>query len=98
MQYEIRSFRVLSLLRSMPLVFLVIGLLVGIFIFLIAPTGAIAGIGFGTRILSWLIFSIIYAIVLTISVCLIALFYNFVVKKIKIKGIEFNLEQKQAQQ
>jgi len=90
--YEIKSVSVVSLVKNFPIVFALLGALIGIFTFFIFPTELAANLGFGARILSWLIFIVLYTVIMSLGIVVLSGIYNFVVGKIG-KGVTINLEQ-----
>jgi hypothetical protein len=72
-------------------VFLAVGFVVGLFAFLIVPNPQAAGLGFFTRLLSSLLFAILYAIFVTLGLALVGWVYNLLTKKIK--GITLVVEE-----
>ena len=90
--YEVKRVGVVSLLKNFPIVFALLGALIGIFTFFIFPTELAANLGFGARFLSWLIFIVLYTAIMSIGVVVVALIYDFVVGKIG-KGVVVDLEQ-----
>jgi hypothetical protein len=90
--YEINKIEVSSLVKSFPIVFALLGALIGIFTFFIFPTELAANLGFGARILSWLIFIVLYTAIMSVGLIVVSIIFNFVVSKLG-KGIVINLEQ-----
>ncbi len=90
--YEIKSVSVVSLVKNFPIVFALLGALIGIFTFFIFPTELASNLGFGARILSLLIFIVLYTVIMSIGIVVLSWIYNFVVGKIG-KGVAINLEQ-----
>ena len=90
--YEVKRVGVVSLLKNFPIVFALLGALIGIFTFFIFPTELAANLGFGARFLSWLIFIVLYTAIMSIGVVVVALIYDFVVGKIG-QGVVVDLEQ-----
>ena len=90
--YEVKSVSVVSLIRNFPIVFALLGALIGIFTFFIFPTDLAANLGFGAKLLSWFIFIILYTFIMSIGIVVVAWIYNFVVGRIG-KGAVLNLEQ-----
>lgn len=88
---EVKSVSVVSLVKNFPIVFALLGALIGIFTFFIFPTELASNLGFGARILSWLIFIVLYTAIMSIGVIVVAWIYNFVVGKIG-KGVVIDLE------
>jgi hypothetical protein len=88
---EVKSVSVVSLVKNFPIVFALLGALIGIFTFFLFPTELASNLGFGARILSWLIFIVLYTAIMSIGVIVVAWIYNFVVGKIG-KGVVIDLE------
>jgi hypothetical protein len=88
---EVKSVSVVSLFKNFPIVFALLGALIGIFTFFLFPTELASNLGFGARILSWLIFIVLYTAIMSIGVIVVAWIYNFVVGKIG-KGVVIDLE------
>ncbi|MDD5020661.1 MAG: hypothetical protein PHR82_00815 [Endomicrobiaceae bacterium] len=91
-KYEIKGVVVGSLVKNFPVVFALLGALIGIFTFFIFPTELAANLGFGAKLLSWLIFIVLYTLIMSVGVIAIAWIYNFIVGKIG-KGAVLELEQ-----
>ena len=90
--YEINKIAVGSLVKNFPIVFALLGALIGIFTFFIFPTELAANLGFGARILSWLIFIVLYTAIMSIGIVVVAALFNVVAGK-RGKGVVVNLEQ-----
>lgn len=90
--YELKSVCAVSLCKNFPIVFALLGALIGIFTFFIFPTELAANLGFGARILSWLIFIVLYTLIMSVGVVVVAWLYNIVAGKMT-KGVVFQLEQ-----
>jgi len=90
MNYEVKRVNVVSIFRSVSLVFLIVGLVVGLFAFLIIPNPQAEGLGFFTRLLAGLMFAVLYALFVTLGLALVAFLYNLLTKKIR--GITLQLE------
>ena len=90
--YEIKSVSVVSLVKNFPIVFALLGALIGIFTFFIFPTELASNLGFGARILSWLIFIVLYTVIMSVGILVVSWIYNFVVGKTG-KGAIIDLEQ-----
>ena len=90
--YEIKSVSVVSLVKNFPIVFALLGALIGIFTFFIFPTELASNLGFGARILSWLIFIVLYTVIMSVGIAVVSWIYNFVVSKTG-KGAVIDLEQ-----
>jgi len=91
-KYEIKGVVVGSLVKNFPVVFALLGALIGIFTFFIFPTELAANLGFGAKLLSWLIFIVLYTLIMSVGIIAIAWLYNFVIGKIG-KGAVLELEQ-----
>lgn len=94
--YEINKIEVSSLVKTFPIVFALLGALIGIFTFFIFPTELAANLGFGARILSWLIFIVLYTAIMSIGLIIVAALFNFVSGKLG-KGIVINLAQSEEE-
>ncbi len=94
--YEIKSMSVVSLFKVFPIVFALFGAIIGIFTFFIFPAEVAAGLGFGARILSWLLFIVLYTAIMSVGIAVVVWIYNFIVKKIG-SGVVVNLEQQQIE-
>ena len=91
-KYEIKGVVVSSLFKNFPVVFALLGALIGIFTFFIFPTELAGNLGFGAKLLSWLIFIVLYTLIMSVGVIAVAWLYNFIVVKIG-KGAVLELEQ-----
>ncbi|MCX5781679.1 MAG: hypothetical protein NT145_03100 [Elusimicrobia bacterium] len=91
---EIKKINLVSVLKSIPIVFGVLGIVIGIFTFFLFPTEIARNLSIGARLLSWLIFVILYTAIMVLGIVLISWLYNVVVAKIG--GISVELEQKES--
>jgi hypothetical protein len=91
---EIKKINIVSVLKNLPIVFGVLGIVIGIFTFFIFPTEIARNLSFGARLLSWLIFVVLYTAIMVAGIVLIAWLYNIVGSKIG--GITLELEQKES--
>ena len=91
-KYEIKGVVVGSLIKNFPVVFALLGALIGIFTFFIFPTELAGNLGFGAKLLSWLIFVVLYTLIMSVGIFAVAWLYNFIVGKIG-KGAVLELEQ-----
>jgi hypothetical protein len=92
--YDVKSVQIFSVLKVFPIVFGILGAVIGIFTFFIFPTDLAAGLGFGPRFLSWLIFVVLYAVIMSVGAIAVAWLYNFVAAKMN-SGIVISLEPKE---
>ena len=69
--YEVKGVSVVSLFKNFPIVFAMLGALIGIFTFFIFPTDLAANLGIGARILSWLIFIVLYTAIMSVGVVVV---------------------------
>ena len=93
--YDVKKVQIMSILKVFPIVFLILGAVIGIFTFFLTPTDLAAGLGFGARLLSWLIFVFLYAAIMSLGAIFVAFLYNIVVEKILGSGIVIALEPKE---
>jgi len=92
MNYELRRINIRSLLKPIPLIFVITGFVMGLFTFFFFPAPAVQTLGGGTRFLSYIIFVILYTVIMEAMVLFFAWLYNLISPKTK--GIVFHLEQK----
>ena len=90
--YEIKKVNIISVLKVLPIVFGILGVVIGLFTFFIFPTEIARTLSIGARLLSWLIFVVLYTAIMVAGIALISWLYNFVV--VKMGGVSFDLEQK----
>ncbi len=91
--YEVKNISVVSLLKTFPIVFAILGIVIGIFTFFIFPTEIAQNLSVGARMLSWLIFIVLYTLIMVAGIVLIAWLYNMVVGKFG--GAVISLETKE---
>lgn len=91
--YEIKKVSVMSLVKNFPIVFAILGTVIGIFTFFLFPTEIARNLSFGARFLSWLIFVVLYTIIMFAGIVLISWLYNFVCAKVG--GVVLSLEPKE---
>jgi hypothetical protein len=65
------------ILSTVSVIFLIAGAVIGIFTFFLFPTAAAAGLGFGAKLLAWIIFIILYALIMTVGILIVVWLYNF---------------------
>ncbi|MDR1941750.1 MAG: hypothetical protein LBQ47_05430 [Endomicrobium sp.] len=93
--YEVKRVQIISILKVFPIVFLILGAVIGIFTFFLTPTDLAAGLGFGARLLSWLIFVFLYAAIMSLGAICVAFLYNIVSAKVIGSGLVISLEPKE---
>ncbi|HBU69884.1 MAG TPA: hypothetical protein DEE98_05815 [Elusimicrobia bacterium] len=76
--YQLKKVVLGSLVKSLPVVFVVVGALIGLFTFFIFPTEVARNLTIGARFLSWLIFVVLYAILMVAGVFVISFLYNWI--------------------
>jgi hypothetical protein len=94
MTYEVKKINVGSLTKIVPIIFGIVGVVIGLFTFFLFPTEVAQGLAFGTRLLSWLIFVVLYTIIMYVGLVVISLLYNWVSGKTG--GVVIALEEKQS--
>lgn len=92
--YDVKKVQLISVVKVFPIVFGILGAIIGIFTFFIFPTDLAAGLGFGPRFLSWLIFVVLYTVIMSVGAIVVAWLYNFVANKMN-SGIVISLEPKE---
>jgi hypothetical protein len=91
---EIKSVSVLSLLKVLPLVFAIVGAVIGIFTFFIFPTDIASSLGFGQRILAWVIFTAFYTVIMVVGAVVLGYVYNLVVRWLGV-AVSINIDKKE---
>ncbi len=92
--YDVRKVQIMSVIKVFPIVFAIMGVLIGIFTFFITPTDLAAGLGVGLRFASLLVFVILYALIMSIGAIVVAFLYNFIAEKMG-SGVVISLEPKE---
>ena len=92
--YDVKKVQIFSVIKVFPIVFAILGALIGIFTFFITPTDLAAGLGFGARVLSWVIFVALYTLIMSVGAIAVAWIYNFVSGKMG-SGAVISLEPKE---
>ncbi|MCK9583015.1 MAG: hypothetical protein M0Q46_05355 [Endomicrobiales bacterium] len=92
MIYEVKKFNLVSMLKLLPAIFAIVPVVIGLFTFFILTTEVAAGLGTATRLISWLIFVVLYTVIMLLGITVIALLYNWLSNKIG--GIVVTLEEK----
>jgi hypothetical protein len=91
--YEVKNIAVKSLFKNVPIVFAILGLVIGIFTFFLFPTDIAQNLSVGARLLSWLIFVVLYTLIMVAGIVLVSFLYNWVVGKVG--GVVIDIEQKE---
>jgi hypothetical protein len=91
--YEVKNISVKSLFKSIPVVFAILGVVIGIFTFFIFPTEIAQNLTVGARLLSWLIFVVLYTLIMVVGIVLVSWLYNWVVGRTS--GVVIDIEQKE---
>jgi predicted Co/Zn/Cd cation transporter (cation efflux family) len=91
--YDVKKIQVASVLKVLPVVFAILGALIGLITFFFFPTDLAAGLGFGAKLLSWVIFVVIYTVIMAVGALVVAWLYNFVTSKLN-SSIVISLETK----
>ena len=81
---EIKRFSIKSILKIVPLIFLLLGLLIGVlsFIYLNTLPGEFPGLGFWGWLLAILLYGIFSCIISSVIIVVAALVYNWLSSKI----------------
>jgi hypothetical protein len=91
--FEVKKVGISSLVKNIPIVFSILGAVIGIFTFFLFPTEIARNLSFGARLLSWLIFVVLYTLIMVVGIMLISWLYNWVVGKVG--GVVLELDQKE---
>ena len=93
--YEVKNIAVKSLVKNVPVVFAILGAVIGLFTFFLFPTEIAKDLAFGAKFLSWLIFVVLYTLIMFVGIVLISWLYNWVVGKMG--GVVINIEQREEE-
>ena len=93
--YEVKNISVKSLVKNVPVVFAILGAVIGIFTFFLFPTEIAKDLAFGAKFRSWLIFVLLYTLIMFVGLVLISWLYNWVVGKMG--GVVINIEQREEE-
>ncbi|OGS18058.1 MAG: hypothetical protein A2219_00795 [Elusimicrobia bacterium RIFOXYA2_FULL_50_26] len=91
--YEVKNIGIKSLIKGLPIVFVILGALIGLFTFFIFPTEIASNLTFGAKFLSWAIFVVLYAVLMALGIVIVAALYNWISKKMG--GISIDIEEVQ---
>ncbi|MCL2388995.1 MAG: hypothetical protein FWC85_01265 [Elusimicrobia bacterium] len=90
---EIKSVAILPLVKVLPIVFGIVGTVIGLFMFFFFPTDIAASLGFGQRFLAWLMFIAFYTAIMVAGAVAVAWLYNMVSAKLGM-CVSVNIEKK----
>ncbi|MCA6079402.1 hypothetical protein [Candidatus Endomicrobiellum agilis] len=92
--YNVKKIQILSLLETLPIIFMILGIVIGLLSFFLLPLGLITGFGFSVRkLLTYFTFVAFYTISTTVGSIVIVWLYNFIAARLNI-GITVSLESK----
>jgi hypothetical protein len=91
--YEVKKIAPSSLLKNVPIVFGILGIVIGIFTFFVFPNEVARDLSVGARLLSWLIFVVLYTLIMLVGLMLVAFLYNWVVNLFG--GVTIDIEPKE---
>jgi len=78
LEYKIKKVGVKWVLTTMSVLFALVGSIIGIFTFFFFPAVAAAGLGFGGKLLAWLIFVILYTLIMVVGILVMVWLYNII--------------------
>ncbi|MFH1540777.1 MAG: hypothetical protein ABID79_02860 [Elusimicrobiota bacterium] len=78
MRYEVKKVEMKWVLTTMSTIFALVGVVIGIFTFFLFPAAATAGLGFGGKLLAWLIFVVLYTLIMVVGILAIVWLYNVI--------------------
>jgi hypothetical protein len=93
MNYELKSIAPGTLFFNAIRIFLIVGFLVAIISFFIVPNPNLRIVGFFPKLAATLLFTLVYGVVISLIVTLIAWLYNLWAGKFK--GVSIRLEQQE---
>jgi len=77
-QFQIKKIGTKWVLTTMSAIFAIAGAIIGIFTFFIFPTAAAVGLGFGAKLLAWLIFVVLYTLIMMVGILIVVWLYNII--------------------
>ena len=77
--FEVKKIVVGSLVKVVPIIFAILGAVIGIFTFFVFPNEMVQDLNFGAKLLSWLIFLVLYTLIMFIGIVIVSWLYNWVV-------------------
>jgi hypothetical protein len=91
--YDVKKVQVASVLKVVPVVFAILGSLIGLLMFFFFPTDLTAGLGFVAKLVSWVIFVVLYTVIMVLVLLVVVWLYNFVASKLN-SSVVISLELK----
>jgi hypothetical protein len=79
--YAVKKVDVLSVLKILPIVFAIVGTVIGIFTFFVFPTDVASTLSAGQRFIAWVIFLVIYTALMVVGCVAVLWLYNVIVEK-----------------
>ncbi|MDR3112079.1 MAG: hypothetical protein LBU55_02780 [Elusimicrobiota bacterium] len=76
--YSVKQIQVYSLLKIFPIVFSIVGAIIGLFTFFLFPTEVAVSLTILQKVMAWVIFLVIYTALMVVGSILVAWIYNFV--------------------
>ncbi|MDR3253595.1 MAG: hypothetical protein LBT07_01345 [Endomicrobium sp.] len=92
--YDVKRVQISSILKIFPTIFLILGVVIGVFVFFISPTELATGLSFGAKFLSWCFFVVLYTVIMAIGTITVAWLYNLVASKLT-GGVVISIEPKE---
>ena len=74
--YEVKKINVGSIFKVVPVIFAILGIVIGLFTFFIFPTDVARDLTVGARLLSWLIFVALYTVIMAVGIAIVSWLYN----------------------
>jgi hypothetical protein len=93
--YDVRKVQISSMLKVLFCVFVILGIVIGLFTFFLFPTELATGFSIRAKFLSWFLFVVIYTVIMLITAVVAVWLYNLVAGKLLGHGIIVSLEPKE---
>lgn len=94
MKLEVRSISISSIVTSsLPLVVFFLALLGGVVTFMVLPNLQLAPMGFGQKLLSVFLYSLLYVVITTAVIVFAAFVYNVFSGVLGLRGITIDIEE-----
>jgi hypothetical protein len=79
--YNVKKIQVSSVLKALPIIFAIPGAIIGYSHFFFFSSDLVAGLDFGARLLSCVVFIVLYTVVMVVGAIIAVWLYNLVASK-----------------
>lgn len=96
-KFELVSIHLVPVVKIASILFFIVGIVIGVFAFLVFPHPSSTGLSFSTRLLSALLFSLLYTVLVTLVISFLIGLYNLLTSHSSL-SISFVLSPKSGRQ